>query len=76
MGQEKRDRDRNGTGSFCIYLHTVLYYADCGMEIGLAVVVRELSETGNAFKHGVRVGDEIHQVSTLQMCELMLLIMF
>lgn len=35
---------------------------DPGMEVGLAVVVRELSETGNAFKHGVKVGDEIYQV--------------
>ena len=30
----------------------------------MAIVVRELTETGNAFKHGVLLGDEIQQVRT------------
>lgn len=39
-----------------------LSFSDSGMEIGLAVVVRELTESGNAFKEGVKIGDEIEQV--------------
>ena len=33
-----------------------------GMEVGLAVVVRDLTEAGNAVKCGVRIEDEIIQV--------------
>ena len=48
----------------CTYisLHDHTMTADPGMTIGLAVVVRELTETGNAAKNGVWLGDEIHQV--------------
>ena len=33
------------------------------MELGVAVTVRDLIEGGNAVKAGVRLGDEICQVS-------------
>ena len=32
------------------------------MKIGLAIVVRELTDSGHALLNGVRVGDEIYQV--------------
>ena len=36
---------------------------DMGMELGMAVSVQELMEGGNAVKAGVKLGDEICQVS-------------
>lgn len=40
---------------------------DSGIKIGLAIVVRELTESGNAFQHGMRIGDEIYEVNRIKL---------
>ena len=36
-----------------------------GLTLGTSVVVKELSEGGNAYKSGVRLGDQLFQVQNI-----------
>ena len=38
---------------------------DMGLTLGMAVVVKELTEGGNAHKSGVKLGDQLLQVLSL-----------
>ena len=37
-------------------------HADMGLTLATSVVVKELTEVGNAYKNGVRLGDQLLQV--------------
>lgn len=52
--------------------HNRQFYPDMGLKLGTSVVVKEMVEGGNAFKNGVKLGDQLFQVCPHEICIIIL----